>query len=151
MRTEIDELIPWIKKCLPGKVFGVKVTNKLDNHPCVVTVEEMAAARHFIRTQSHQFPEENRYSLLQPQLEINPKYVLKCTISSYCLLMIKFNFRRHPVIKKLHKLSKSDNELAILVVEQLFSNAMVAAGLVEDPRSILVNMNQLLTRALEKH
>lgn len=65
-------------------------------------------------------------------------------------MKIKY-FPRHPVIKKLHKLSKSDNELAMLVVEQLFSNAMVAAGLVEDPRSILVNMNQLLTRALEKH
>ncbi|XP_077293548.1 TNF receptor associated protein 1 [Arctopsyche grandis] len=130
VKEEVDELIPWLKKCLPGKVFGVKITNKLDNHPCVVTVEEMAAARHFIRTQSHQFPEENRYSVLQPQLEINPK---------------------HPVIKKLHKISKSDPELATLVAEQLFSNAMVAAGLVEDPRSILVNMNQLLTRALEKH
>lgn len=33
----------------------------------------MGAARHFMRTQGHQIPEENRYALLQPQLEINPK------------------------------------------------------------------------------
>lgn len=73
LRSQIDELLPWIKEKLSGKVANVRVTNKLDSHPCVVTVEEMAAARHFIRTQSHQLPEENRYALLQPQLEINPK------------------------------------------------------------------------------
>lgn len=74
LKTQIDELLPWIKEKLAGKVANVRVTTRLDSHPCVVTVEEMAAARHFIRTQSHQLPEENRYALLQPQLEINPKY-----------------------------------------------------------------------------
>lgn len=73
LRTQIDELLPWIKQKLAGKVANVRVTTRLDSHPCVVTVEEMAAARHFMRTQSHQLPEENRYALLQPQLEINPK------------------------------------------------------------------------------
>jgi hypothetical protein len=34
---------------------------------------------------------------------------------------------------------------------QLFSNAMVAAGLVEDPRTVVTHMNDLLTLALEKH
>lgn len=73
LRSQVDELLPWIKDKLKGKVANVKVTTRLDSHPCVVTVEEMAAARHFIKTQSHQLPEENRYALLQPQLEINPK------------------------------------------------------------------------------
>lgn len=73
LKSQLDELLPWIKERLSGKVANVKVTTRLDSHPCVVTVEEMAAARHFIKTQSHQLPEENRYALLQPQLEINPK------------------------------------------------------------------------------
>lgn len=34
---------------------------------------------------------------------------------------------------------------------QLFANAMVGAGLVDDPRLLLTSMNDLLTRALEKH
>jgi len=34
---------------------------------------------------------------------------------------------------------------------QLFSNAMVGAGLVEDPRTLLSGMNDLLELALEKH
>lgn len=72
-RSEIDELTAWMKDKLAGKASTVNATTRLENHPCVVTVEEMAAARHFIRTQSHQLSEERRYALLQPQLEINPR------------------------------------------------------------------------------
>lgn len=52
----------------------MEATSRLESHPCVVTVEEMSAARHFVRTQSHQVPEDRRYMLLQPQFEINPRY-----------------------------------------------------------------------------
>lgn len=34
---------------------------------------------------------------------------------------------------------------------QLFTGAMVGAGLVEDPRVLLTSMNELLSLALEKH
>jgi TNF receptor-associated protein 1 len=34
---------------------------------------------------------------------------------------------------------------------QLFANAMLSAGLVDDPRTLLTSMNELLTLALEKH
>lgn len=45
----------------------------------------------------------------------------------------------------------SNPKLAELVAKQLFSNAMVSAGLLEDPRIILTDMNELLTQALEVH
>ncbi|XP_058055092.1 heat shock protein 75 kDa, mitochondrial [Anopheles bellator] len=130
LKAQIDELLPWLKQRLAGKVSTVKTTTKLDSHPCVVTVEEMAAARHFIKTQSHNISEENRYALLQPQFEINAK---------------------HPIIRKLHKLTSSDPELAELLAKQLFSNAMVGAGLVDDPRMLLTSMNDLLEKVLDKH
>ncbi|XP_034476159.1 heat shock protein 75 kDa, mitochondrial [Drosophila innubila] len=130
LRSELDDLLPWLQDQLKGQVAKVKATTRLDSHPCVVTVEEMAAARHFIRTQSHQLPEENRFALLQPELEINPK---------------------HPIIKKLNSLRESEPELALLITKQLFANAMVGAGLAEDPRMLLTNMNTLLTKALEKY
>lgn len=129
LKTQVDELVSFIRAKLPGKVANVKTTNKLDKHPCVVTVEEMGAARHFIKTQSHQLTEENRYALLQPHLEINPK---------------------HPIIKKLHKLTQSDPDLATMLAQQLFYNSMVAAGLVEDPRSLLNGLNDLLEKVFEK-
>merc|ERR1711997_1143588 len=125
-----DSLSEWMKTQLGTKVAKVKVTRQLESHPCVITVEEMAAARHFIKTQGPNFTEEQRFNILQPQLEINPS---------------------HPIIKKLADLKSSNARLASLVTEQLFANAMVGAGLVEDPRTILRSMNDLLAEALSKH
>ena len=34
---------------------------------------------------------------------------------------------------------------------QLYDNAMLAAGLIEDPRSMLGRLNELMSKALEKH
>lgn len=129
-RSEANELMDWMKSVLVGRCWGVKATPRLETHPCVVTVEEMGAARHFVRTQFTQIPEETRYSLLQPQLEINPS---------------------HPIIMKLSSLRESNPRLGELIAKQLFNNAMVMAGLVEDPRTALSAINELLELALEKH
>ncbi|CRL01686.1 CLUMA_CG014905, isoform A [Clunio marinus] len=129
-KKDTDDLIRYLRKELGNKVQTVKYTTKLDQHPCVITVEDMASARHFIKTQSHQLSEDNRYALLQSHLEINPK---------------------HPIIMKLHKLLSTDEKLASLLAQQLFSNALTIAGLVEDPRLLLTQMNELLIKVLEKH
>ena len=50
---EQTELTDWVKVTLGQKAAKIKTTSKLESHPCVVTVEEMAAARHFIKTQEH--------------------------------------------------------------------------------------------------
>ncbi|XP_015595087.1 heat shock protein 75 kDa, mitochondrial [Cephus cinctus] len=129
-KLEADRLVNYMKKVLSNKAYDVKLTNRLESHPCVVTVQDMAAARHFVRTQSHQLNEESRYALLQPRLELNPNHLL---------------------IKKLSQLITTDTKLADLVTQQLFASAMVGAGLVEDPRTLLTSMNELLTLALQKH
>ncbi|ODM99213.1 Heat shock protein 75 kDa, mitochondrial, partial [Orchesella cincta] len=128
-KSEAEGLLTWLQQSLKGRAHSVKFTQKLENHPCVVTVEEMAAARHFIRTQSAQMTPEVRYSLLQPQFEVSIK---------------------HPLIMKLSTLKDSDPDLAKLLAEQLFANAMVTAGLEEDPRTIISSLTELLTKALEK-
>ena len=58
--TEQTDLSDWVKVTLGQKVAKVKTTSKLEAHPCVVTVEEMSAARHFIKTQGTNFTEEQR-------------------------------------------------------------------------------------------
>merc|ERR1719383_1395840 len=126
--TEQTDLTDWMKVTLGQKVAKVVTTSKLESHPCVVTVEEMAAARHFIKTQGSNFSEEQRYTILQPQFEINPA---------------------HPLIKKIAQLKTSDPTLSVALTEQLFANAMVSAGLVDDPRTMLNNINDLLTMVLE--
>lgn len=72
-KPQVDELVTFLKSILAGKVFEVRTTQKLDSHPCVITVQEMAAARHFVRTQAQSLSEENRFNLLRPHLEINAK------------------------------------------------------------------------------
>ena len=108
--SEQNDLTDWMKVTLGQKAAKVKTTSKLETHPCVVTVEEMAAARHFIKTQGTNFTEEQRFTILQPQFEMNPS---------------------HPLIKKVNDLRTSNPQLAILVAEQLFANSMVSAGLFE--------------------
>lgn len=50
----------------------------------------------------------------------------------------------HPVIKRLFALKSSDEPLARIVAEQLLDNALVAAGLVDDPRIMLPRLAALL-------
>lgn len=45
----------------------------------------------------------------------------------------------------------SDKQLAILLTDQLFSNALAYTGLIEDPRVMLTQMNDLLVKVLEKY
>ncbi|NXU83955.1 TRAP1 protein, partial [Xiphorhynchus elegans] len=127
---EAEDLMAWMKNALGTRVTGVKVTPRLDTHPAMITVLEMGAARHFLRMQQLAKTQEERAQLLQPTLEINTG---------------------HTLIKKLHELKDSQPDLAQLLVDQIYENAMIAAGLNEDPRPMVNRLNELLTRILEKN
>lgn len=127
--AEVQGLAEWLKAELGPMVHKVKVTKRLQKHPCLVSVEEMAAARHFVKTSLQSFSEEERYRLLEPTLEINPG---------------------HPIIAKLASLRTSEPELARKLARQVFGNAMLTAGLIDDPRKVTSELNDLLTALLEK-
>ncbi|WAR00920.1 TRAP1-like protein [Mya arenaria] len=110
-QADADTLMNWLKSTLTNRVHKVKITNRLSSHPCVISVQEMGSARHFLRT----------------------------TFAD-----------NHPLIKKLNTLQSEDQYLAKLLAEQLYDNAMVTAGLLDDPRSMVKRLNQLLEKALEK-
>lgn len=57
---------------------------------------------------------------------------------------------RHGLIKSLYSLQQKDAELAKMICEQLLDNCLLNAGLVEDPRLVLSNLNKLLERAFSK-
>ena len=50
---------------------------------------------------------------------------------------------RHPLVKNLATLRKSNAELAQLISHQIFDNARMAAGLLEDPASMLQQLPTL--------
>uniref|UniRef100_A0A2K6FXE9 TNF receptor associated protein 1 n=1 Tax=Propithecus coquereli TaxID=379532 RepID=A0A2K6FXE9_PROCO len=126
---ETEELMAWMRNVLGSRITNVKVTLRLDTHPAMVTVLEMGAARHFLRMQQLARTQEERAQLLQPTLEINP---------------------RHTLIKKLSQLRESEPDLARLLMDQIYENAMIAAGLVDDPRPMVGRLNDLLVKALER-
>ncbi|BFZ24303.1 hypothetical protein BsWGS_27341 [Bradybaena similaris] len=96
-QNEADDLKVWLKSILLNKVNNIKITKRLSTHPCIITVMEMGSARHFLRTTLADKSQEERFRLLQPTLELNPS---------------------HPLIVKLHGLSKADPEVAALLAEQ---------------------------------
>jgi HSP90 family molecular chaperone len=55
---------------------------------------------------------------------------------------------RHPIISGLDKMRATDAALAEQITEQLYDNACVAAGVLEDPRTMLKRLNQLLERVV---
>ena len=56
----------------------------------------------------------------------------------------------HPIITALNDTRNKNPDLAKIVAEQLHDNAMVAAGIMEDPRVMLNRLNSLLEEAMKK-
>ncbi|XP_013865550.1 heat shock protein 75 kDa, mitochondrial [Austrofundulus limnaeus] len=129
-QEQADDLIAWMKNVLGPRVSNVKLTPRLDTHPAMITVLEMGAARHFLRTQQLSRSAEERAQILQPTLEINAG---------------------HDLVKKMYELKDTNSELAGLLLDQIYDNAMITAGLNDDPRPMISRLNDLLTKALEKH
>lgn len=78
----------------------LQVTKRLVSHPCIVTVVEMGSARHFLRTTLADKSQEERYRLLQPTLEINPRWVK--------LMLFVFFFLEVANLQRLSHKSKSN-------------------------------------------
>ena len=51
---------------------------------------------------------------------------------------------RHALVKQLDALRERDAERAKLVAEQLYDNALLAAGLLDNPRLMVARLNKLL-------
>ena len=56
----------------------------------------------------------------------------------------------HAMIVRLEKTRHADKPLAEQVSEQIFDNALVSAGLLEDPRAMLARLNSLLEKVLDR-
>jgi hypothetical protein len=58
---------------------------------------------------------------------------------------------RHHLILRLATARSSQPTLAASVAKQLLDNALVAAGLMDDPRAMIGNMTQIMAEALKPH
>jgi TNF receptor-associated protein 1 len=124
---QAGDLAGWLTLTLTKeKVTSVTTTERLSASPCIVTDHE--ASSHRMRKLMSLNAGEAAASIPPQRLEINP---------------------RHPVIVGLYHAKDSDPVLASKVAEQLFDNALVSAGLLDDPRTMLKRLNALLEDALK--
>lgn len=127
--SDIDSLKSWIMTTIgEPKVCELRVSRRLESHPAMVTVQDMGAARHwlkFIKQSPNPEMADMKFQIIRPTLEINPG---------------------HDLIIALHKLKDSNPAIADLLLNQLYDNALVTAGLMDDAREMVGRLNILLTK-----
>ena len=121
-------LTSWLAVQLEDSIKEVKITSALSDSPAMITAHESASIRKMMaminETQGGSMPSS------KPILEINPQ---------------------HPILIQLHALTERDPELSTLIARQLYDNAALAAGLIDDGRVMLPRLTLLLEKLLAKH
>ena len=105
------------------KVASCTVTDRLSTSPAIVTDNESGAMRRMMRMVDTSEGNRDGIPLPKQNVEINPK---------------------HPVIVGIHDLTRTEPALARVLAEQVFDNCLVAAGLLDDSRSMLPRLNDIL-------
>jgi molecular chaperone HtpG len=123
-------LANFVKETLGDRVGEVRASKRLVGSPAVavesdthMTTTMRRMMKMMRRDGDAELPES------KPDLELNPD---------------------HPMIVRLQQTLDASPDLAKQVAEQIFDNALVAAGLLEDPRAMLARMNSLLEKLLAK-
>mmetsp|Transcript_27185 Transcript_27185/g.42320 ORF Transcript_27185/g.42320 Transcript_27185/m.42320 type:complete len:786 (-) Transcript_27185:79-2436(-) len=126
--TQCSSLAEFMTKRLLGRVGVVKATNRLSTSPIVLMDHESAQIRKLMKMMGTKEGPAPKYNI-----HFNPK---------------------HELIRKLYTLSQSTDsselELGGLLAEQLFDNAVISAGLLDDPRSIVNRLNTMMTKMVQK-
>jgi molecular chaperone HtpG len=125
-KADADELCGWLKETLGERVHEVKESHRLVESPAVATTSSgMTSAMQRLMMSMNR---EGGAAPAFAALEINT---------------------RHTLIHRLNDLRKEEGskEFAGELASQLLDNALLAAGLLMDPRNMVERMNRLLAKA----
>ena len=126
---EATALAQFIKETLGERVHEVRASKRLVGSPAVAVESDRFMTSSMRRVLKSINREGGAGLDAKPDLELNPS---------------------HPMIASLEKMRHADAGLAGKVAEQVFDNARIAAGLLEDPREMLNRMNELLETLLKR-
>jgi molecular chaperone HtpG len=119
-------LAAWLKETLGDKVGEVRESVRLVDSPAIlINLEEAmtSSMQRVMQMVNRDFSFTGRKAL-----EINP---------------------RHPLIKGLAALREKDGDFARAAAEQLFDNALIASGMIVDPRGMVDRLYKILERAVK--
>jgi len=123
--AELETLTGWMAETLGERVEKVEAGKRLVNSPVAALAPQdapNAQMRAMMKAMGQDAPEA------KVVLEVNP---------------------RHEVIKNLNGLRESDADLAAMVTQQLTDNALLAAGMMENPQNMVNRMNDLLAKIVK--
>ena len=123
---EAKSLADWMQTVLGDKVKEVKESKRLAGSPAIIVNPDgflTSSMERVMRASGQNMPDFGRKNL-----EINT---------------------RHPLIKGLGGLRHKDEPLARSIVEQICDNAMIQAGLVVEPRSMVERTYKILARLVD--
>jgi TNF receptor-associated protein 1 len=126
-KEESRSLCNWLKEILGSRVDEVRSSQRLVDSPAVVveTSEELTSSmRRLLKVVRH---DAQRLEESKQNLEINPS---------------------HPVMIHLNTTRKNNSDLAKMIAEQILDNALISAGLLEDPQPMLRRVNTLMEKVL---
>jgi len=121
--TEAIDVCTWMKKTLGDKkIVSCRPSSRLVNSPAIVTDNESGMMRRMMRMVDNS---DGRDGMPLPaqNVEINPS---------------------HPIIVGLFEIKETEPVLARVLAEQVYDNCLVAAGLMDDSRTMLPRLNDLL-------
>ncbi|PWA00758.1 hypothetical protein BB558_003224 [Smittium angustum] len=122
-----EELSQWFIAELKTKVKEVKVSSHLSSFPAVVTNFDSPAVR--------------KMMLMMAESTNTPLPLSPCTL--------EINIK-DPIIIGLYEMKSKNPELATKVAEQLFDNALVSAGIMDDPRVMVRRLNSILSQVVKQ-
>lgn len=127
---QTTELTKWIKEVLGDKVKDVQKSARLDNSPAIIVNPDgfITASMERIMHAAGQQAGQGISGFGGKNLEINTS---------------------HPLITGLSRLKESDETFARSVVEQIYDNAMIQAGLMIEPRDMVARTYKILERVVD--
>jgi molecular chaperone HtpG len=116
-------LTGWLKETLGERVSDVKTSDRLVDSPALALNADKFMSPHMRRLMKAMKTEGAEDSPPRVELQINP---------------------RHPLIKHLAAERETKPEVAKMVAEQVLDNALIAAGLLDDPQKMVARIYKLL-------
>ena len=123
-----EGLAAWMKEVLGDKVKEVQESKRLEDSPAIIVNPDgfMTSSMERLMRSSGQ---QGMQQFGAKNLEING---------------------RHPLLKGLVELKKNDEPFARSVVEQIYDNATIQAGLMVEPRSMVERSYEILSRVVKQ-
>jgi len=120
---EATKFCSWFQVTLNDKVTGCKTTTRLGSSPAIVTDNESGAMRRMMKLVDTTDGGREGMILPKQRVELNPK---------------------HPIIIGINSIKEKEPTLAKVLIEQIFDNCLLAAGILDDGRSMLPRLNDIL-------